>query len=127
MTMFRLLFTIVFPLVWTNMLGAGSNQASEDKPIRLTAGSSRALPFPGFVAETGPQCDSSGNLYFRTGFLSSRHVVFKIAKDDSATVYQVTDQAAPKSYFVAFHVSSQHRIAILMGGKDDEPSIYQFN
>jgi len=127
--MFHLLLAIVFPLIWTNMPEANSEQASlSDKPIKLTAGSTKVLAIPSFAAETGPQCDSSGNLYFRTGRSPRTTVVLKIAaRDDAATVYQVTDQAASESYFVAFHVGSQHRIAILMGGKHDEPSVYQFN
>ncbi len=110
------------------MLGASSDQPFGDKPITLTPGSSKDLPIPSFFSETGPQCNANGNLYFRTGRTVRATVVLKIAaKDGSATVYQVTDQAAAKSYFVAFHVGSQQRIAILMGGKHDEPSVYQFN
>jgi hypothetical protein len=81
----------------------------------------------GFSFETGPQCDSNGNLYFRTGRSMRKAVILKIAaKDGAPTAYQVSGQPV-EAYFVAFHVTGDRRIAILMGGKNSEPSVYEFS
>ncbi len=124
--MFRILLVIVVMLGAT-VPGACSDQESADKPIVLTAGSSKTLAMRGFSFETGPQCDSNGNLYFRTGRSMRKAVILKIAgKDGTPTAYQVSQQPA-EAYFVAFHVTGDGRIAILMGGKKNEPSVYEFS
>jgi hypothetical protein len=124
--MFRILLAIVV-LLGSTVPGACSDQESADKPIVLTAGSSKTLTMRGFSFETGPQCDSNGNLYFRTGRSRRKSVILKIAaKDGTPTAYQVTGQPV-EAYFVAFHVTGDGRIAILMGGKNNEPSVYEFS
>jgi hypothetical protein len=122
----RILLAIVFIFVST-VPGACSDQESADKPIVLTAGSSKTLTMRGFSFETGPQCDSKGNLYFRTGRSRRKDLILKIAaKDGVPTAYQVSGQPA-EAYFVAFHVTGDQRIAILMGGKKNEPFVYEFS
>jgi hypothetical protein len=124
--MFRILFAIVFIFV-SPILGACSDQESADKPIILTAGSSKTLTMRGFSFETGPQCDSNGNLYFRTGRSARKALILKIAgKDGVPTAYQVSGQPV-EAYFVAFHVTGDGRIAMLMGGKKNEPFVYEFS
>jgi hypothetical protein len=106
--------------------GACSGQESADKPIVLTAGSSKTLTMRGFSYETGPQCDSKGNLYFRTGRSRRKALILKIAsKDGVPTAYQVSGQPV-EAFFVAFHVTGG-RIAMLMGGKNSEPFVYEFS
>ena len=126
--MSRLWFAIIFLISLATVARAGDEQPNKGQPpIVLAAGSSKVLSLPGFSAETGPQCDPRGNLYFRTGYSELASVVLRIAaKDGSPTVYKVTDPAADGSYFVAFHVGREGKIAVLMGGKKDEPSVYQF-
>lgn len=128
--MWRLSLTIiVFLIPLAALVHAGDDPSTKDqRPIVLAAGSSKVLPLPGFSAAAGPQCDSSGNLYFRTGYSARATVVLKIAaKDGSPTVYKLTDPAADGAYFVAFHVTPARRIAILVGGKKNELAEYQFN
>ncbi|HEY2115825.1 MAG TPA: hypothetical protein VGJ51_12080, partial [Candidatus Angelobacter sp.] len=73
-----------------------------------------------------PQCDSKGNLYFRTGRSRRKALILKIAsKDGVPTAYQVSGQPV-EAFFVAFHVTGG-RIAMLMGGKNSEPFVYEFS
>src|SRR5260370_29014419 len=126
--MCRSLLTILFLIPLASLGRAGDDAAHKDqRPIVLAAGSSKVLSMPGFSAATGQQCDSSGNLYFRTGYSARATVVLKIAeKDGSPTVYRVTDPTADGTYFVAFHVTPGKRIAILVGSKKNELIEYQF-
>lgn len=97
------------------------------KPIQLTAGSSRVLPLPSFAAEIGPQCDSTGNLFFRTGYTLKRTVVLKVASTDgSPTVFRPRDDKADGSEFIAFHVGIDGKVRLLVRGKRDEAYVYEF-
>lgn len=127
--MSRLSFAIILLIPATNFARASEDPPqNEQRPIALTANSSKVLPMPSFSAESGPQCDSSGNLYFRTGFRARESVVLKLAASDgSATVYRPTDATIAGAYFVAFHVTAERKIALLVSGRKKEPYVYEFN
>lgn len=120
---------LVAVLLLTEIACANDDPANDSQqPITLKASSSRVLPLPFFTAALGPQCDSSGNLYFDTGYSSKRVVLKVTTSDGSATVYRPSDASAAGTYFIAYYVTPGRKIAILVGGqKKDEPIVYQFS
>lgn len=125
--MCRLPVTIITLIFCMTAYAGDSPSGNEQRPIILQANSSKVLPIPPFKAETGPQCDASGNLYFHTGFSAKASVILKIAASDaSTTLYRLSDSDEGGTYFVAFYVTSDRKIAMLVGDKRNEPSVYQF-
>ncbi|MGC2743178.1 MAG: hypothetical protein WA672_08315 [Candidatus Angelobacter sp.] len=127
--MSRLACSFVLMICFWNMAWATDDTLNnQQRPIVLTSNSSKVLPMPVFSAETGPQCDSGGNLYFNTGFSAKSRVVLKLdTSDGSTTVFRPRDASAAETYFVAFHVTAEPKIAILVGGKNNEPYVYEFD
>lgn len=125
----RLVYGIVFTLCLSSVFFAQDDSPnSQQNPSVLAADSSKVLPIPFFSAETGPQCDSHGDLYFNTGRTEKTQVVLKLTTSDgSATVFRPRDAAGADSVLLAFYVTAEPKVAILTRGAKDQPYVYLFN
>ncbi len=120
---------IVFTFCFSTMLFATDDPPNHQQdPITLKADSSKVLPMPMFSFETGPQCDSNGDLYFNAGSTAKSQVVLKLAtRDGSTTIFRPRDETGAETTLLAFHVSVDSHVTSLVGGKKDEPYVYLFD
>ena len=112
----------------TILLAMDDSPHDQQNPIMLKADSSKVLPIPAFSFETGPQCDSNGDLYFNIGSTAKTQAVLKLTtRDGSATIFRPRDEAGAETTLLAFYVTVDFQVASLVSGDKDVPYVYLFN
>jgi hypothetical protein len=97
----------------------------EPQPVKLTATSSKVLDVPSSSIHTMPQCDAGGNLYSHVNNGARVGAIAKIALDGPSAQYTINADDAKHLYFLAFHVTPDHRVWILTGGPKDAISVFR--
>jgi hypothetical protein len=108
-----------FPFAVLLLLGMAYGAEKDEAPITLVATSSRPLDVAGFSAWGAAQCDLEGSLYFHAGLHLNDLIFLKLGSDDTHQLYTAQGSPEEGEYYVAFRVSSDGKLRVLAGEKND--------
>ncbi len=111
-------------LLFGNWAGTDPARARAAKqppePALLLPGSVKVTSMPAFGWIGPAQCDSDGNVYWHSGYELNAVTFLKLLADGSHVIYDPTDEDAGKLLFIAYYVTSDGRLLVLVTNQREE-------